>query len=130
MRKCKNAIILSAITLILLLAGCAGGAIESQSDNAAVSDTDETENGMAGTEGNAAAGEPENCALPDERTEQTEENAVQEAGFPGEGAEQVDRGQEVNAAQGDQDTDAELEEKPEQGGTETEDTRAAGGDGR
>ena len=56
MRKCKNAIILSAITLILLLAGCAGGAIESQSDNAAVSDTDETENGMAGTERNVEIG--------------------------------------------------------------------------
>lgn len=116
----RNTIFLSAIAGTLLLTACGGGSVGRQADNAIVSDTDETENGMAGTERNVAAGETENCALPDERTEQTEENAVQEAGFPGEGAEQVDRGQEENATQGDQDTDAELEVKPEQGGPETD----------
>lgn len=107
MLKRRNAIILSAIAPILLLAGCTGGSIESQTDQAAVSDTDKTKDDAVETETDAAAAEQENSVLPDESAEQTEENAVQEAGIPGEGA-----GQEEKSEQGDPETDDAPKEAP------------------
>ena len=60
----RNTIFLSAIAGTLLLTACGGGSVGRQADNAIVADTDETENGMAGTEENTAAAEPGNSVLP------------------------------------------------------------------
>ncbi len=109
----RNTIFLSAIAGTLLLTACGGGSVGRQADNAIVADTDETENGMAGTEENTAAAEPGNSVLPGESADQTEENAAQADQSQKEGAEQEESDQDADAGQG---------EKSEKDETETDDT--------
>lgn len=104
----RKAKILSSIALILLLTGCGGGSIESRTDRIGVADTDETEDSVVGAEVDTAEAEPENLVLSDERTEQPEGNAVQEAGPTGEDAEQADQGES-----GTDDTPKEAPQLPE-----------------
>lgn len=75
----RNAKILSSIVFILLLTGCRGGSIENQTNQTAVSDTDEITSGAEGTDGDtvkaeaetdAAAAKSENPALSDESAQQ------------------------------------------------------------
>ena len=109
----RNTIILSAIAGTLFLTACGGGSVGRQADNAIVADTDETENGMAGTEENTAAAEPGNSVLPGESADQTEENAAQADQSQKEGAEQEES---------DQDADEKKKKKSEKDETETDDT--------
>lgn len=96
----------------LLLTGCGSDLAGRQADNAAVVDTDETENGAAGTEENTAATtESGNSGLRGESADWPEENV-----------EQTDQGQKGDAGQEETDQDAGQEEKTEQDETETDDT--------
>lgn len=88
----RNAKILSSIALILLLTGCRGGSIESQTDQTAVSDTNETAGGTEETGGDMVKAETETdtaAAMSEESTEQAAENAAQTDGPQKEDAEQV-----------------------------------------